>query len=1011
MESRPFCRAFAPLDPELLSFEGEEKQVSASGSHAVVTRQQISTITHVMVAGSIDESFSPAEVVEEANGALVVDLGRVERISSVGVRRWIELSSRLPRGASGFYLAHVPPVVMDQLNMVEGFAGVAQLLSVLAPYRCLACQRDRLLPVDLQDAAGPISQGLAPQQSCPVCSGPTELTESPLEFFDFPRRHPLGAIDPVVTRYLRAVGPRQSLELTAPLKIVEEDVTYFTLPSVLKPDLNTRRLTGGLEGRVAFDFAHVTSLDAAAVPKLLQVLETASETAEVFLGRVPHFVLGALGLSGSRIPGTLVTLWLPCECRTCGNKHQQRVPAASYLAQLRFGESGERPCVICGGVAEVGLFEVLLPVLSASLLSERPLDDLEALETRALSQYLLGIGVGENAARAVQEPTGSGFQSHRLQIIRRLGEGGMAEVFLARQLGARGFEKFLVVKKIRAQFAQSPEFVEMLFAEARANARLTHPNIVQTFDVGVVEGVAQILMEYVRGPDLKRVLKELRGRGIRLPIEHALRIVAEIANALHYSHTYVDPAGTPHPVVHRDVSPHNILISLDGAVKLSDFGIAKVEGEEVTRAGVIKGKISYLSPEAVTGRPLDGRNDVFALGVVLYELLTDTLPFRRDHEAATLNALVREPAPDPVELNPALPRDLADLVLRALVKDPAARIPSAAVMRDEIEALMAPHGWSSSPAQVAQFVSESLGGRLADFEPSGTAVSESASVVAASPLSASVPTSARPLPVPALRPLIPTPVESEGADSRRAMQEAPEPKTVAERSPWLPRQTSTTTLPPSAPTAVTPVMPPRRHPRGHGPPAEESRTTSALGELWADIGLAGLWRDRRGIFLGAATGFLGCLVVGTLLLGSASDAVDHLAPGERLYVSGLRMEPAEVELDPARAQVIATAAGGKLKRYSRVEGESTVDLRTLADASAVSSNPGGPGLLRVVSDPPNCSVQVGSKMVNGFTPLQTAIEAGRELQVTLFCPESSPVSRWVMAVPGQHVELLAKISD
>jgi hypothetical protein len=273
------------------------------------------------------------------------------------------------------------------------------------------------------------------------------------------------------------------------------------------------------------------------------------------------------------------------------------------------------------------------------------------------------------------------------------------------------------MKKILQQFAENPEFVDMLFAEARANARLTHPNVVQTFDVGVTEGVAYILMEYVRGPDLKRLINELRRKGLALPMEHALRIVAETSAGLHYAHSYVDPAGNAHPVVHRDVSPHNILISLDGAIKLSDFGIAKVQGEENTQAGVLKGKISYISPEAAAGRPLDGRNDVFALGVVLFELLTGQLPFKRDHDAATLNAIVREPAPVPSQLKPNIPQDVSDLILRALVKDPARRTPSAAALREEIEAVMAHHRLNSSPAAVAQFFKATLGERLAEFGP------------------------------------------------------------------------------------------------------------------------------------------------------------------------------------------------------------------------------------------------------------------------------------------------------
>ncbi len=410
-------------------------------------------------------------------------------------------------------------------------------------------------------------------------------------------------------------------------------------------------------------------------------------------------------------------MWLPCECRNCGHEHQQRALASEYLAKLRANASPERECPICGGTARLPSVPQLLPLLGRSALVDRPMDDIEALEPRALSQYLFGsTNVDPSANKGTTSDISSSIDN-KLQIIRRLGQGGMAEVFLAKQVGVKGFEKFVVMKKILPQFAENSEFVDMLFAEARANARLTHPNVVQTFDVGMSGGVAYILMEYVRGPDLKKLLNELRRKGVALPLEHALRIVAETAAGLHYAHSYVDPAGVPHPVVHRDVSPHNVLISLDGAIKLSDFGIAKVQGEENTQAGVLKGKISYISPEAAAGRPLDARNDVFALGVVLFELLTGQLPFKRDHDAATLNAIVREPAPIPSQLRPTIPQDVSDLILRALVKDPARRTPSAAAMREEIEAVMAHHRLNSSPAAVAQFFKVTLGERLAEFGP------------------------------------------------------------------------------------------------------------------------------------------------------------------------------------------------------------------------------------------------------------------------------------------------------
>ncbi|HZI06235.1 MAG TPA: protein kinase, partial [Archangium sp.] len=469
---------------------------------------------------------------------------------------------------------------------------------------------------------------------------------------------------------------------------------------------------------VAFDFSHVVRVEPEAVPKLEQVLTAASQGAKVVLCRVPSPVLAALARFTKPFTARIGTLWLPCECRNCGHEHQQRTLASEYLAKLRANASPERECPICGGTARLPSIPQLLPLLSRSSLVDQPLDDIEALEPRALSQYLFGAtNVDPSASKGTTSDISNSIGSAKLQIIRRLGQGGMAEVFLAKQVGVKGFEKFVVMKKVLPQFAESAEFVDMLFAEARANARLTHPNVVQTFDVGMSDGVAYILMEYIRGPDLKKLMNELRRKGMALPLEHALRIVAETAAGLHYAHSYVDPNGVPHPVVHRDVSPHNVLISLDGAIKLSDFGIAKVQGEENTQAGVLKGKISYISPEAASGRGLDARNDVFALGVVLFELLTGTLPFKRDHDAATLNAIVREPAPVPSQLKPTIPQDVSDLILRALVKDPARRTPSAAVMREELEAVMAHHRLNSSPAAVAQFFKTMLGDRLAEFGP------------------------------------------------------------------------------------------------------------------------------------------------------------------------------------------------------------------------------------------------------------------------------------------------------
>jgi eukaryotic-like serine/threonine-protein kinase len=693
--------------------------VESQTSNASITSVRVGSLTHVRVAGVIDETFPLSPASKGLQGLVVVDLGLVERISSFGVRRWIEFAGHPPQGVSGLYVVNAPPVVVDQLNMVEGFAGIARVLSLLAPYSCRFCKEDRLRLVRLVEEAKTLEQGGAPPHHCPVCAQPLEFADEPTEFFDFARRQQFSAVDPAVLRYLKASTPTEPSELSSHLKIIQDDITFITLASTLKGDLNVRRLASGLEGRVAFDCCHVSTVEPEALPRIEQVLEVASQGAQVVLCRVPPPLLSVLAKSSKALPAKLATLWLPCDCRNCGQVTHQRVQTSEYLEVLRAKGTMDRVCPVCGGNARAPALAQFQGLLARTPLTDKPLDDIEALEQRALSQYLFGATNSDPNARSTNtSPTDVHNNSARLQIIRRLGQGGMAEVFLAKQQGVKGFEKFVVMKKILAQFAENPEFVDMLFAEARANARLTHPNVVQTFDVGVTDGVAYILMEYVRGPDLKRLLTELRRKGMALPLEHALRIVAEVAAGLHYAHSYVDPSGTAHPVVHRDVSPHNVLVSLDGAIKLSDFGIAKVQGEEHTQAGVIKGKISYLSPEAASGRPLDWRNDVFALGVVLFELLTGQLPFRRDHDAATLAAIVREPAPVPSQLKPHIPQDVSDLILRALVKDPARRTPSAAAMREEIEAVIAHHRLSSSPASVAQFFKEALGDRLAEYAPS-----------------------------------------------------------------------------------------------------------------------------------------------------------------------------------------------------------------------------------------------------------------------------------------------------
>ncbi|MDQ3262066.1 MAG: serine/threonine protein kinase, partial [Myxococcota bacterium] len=756
----------------------------------MVNRLLGGSVTHLRVAGVIDETFDPSLFSADLRGHVLLDVGSVERLSSFGVRKWMEFTRQVPVSVTKLYLMHLPPFFVDQLNMVDGFAGVADVVSLLAPYTCTHCGEDRVRIVDLREDRETIASGSAPEHSCPVCTRPLQFADQPGEFFDYARQISPAPLDPAVERYLSLMRPTTPLLTTGNVKVVEGDITFLMLPAELTADLNVRRLGGGLEGRVLYDFSAVRKVDPAAAPKMKQLLEAASATATVMLWRVPPAALETL----SRMPlgnWTIGSLYLPGECCNCGQKMPQRVTLSRFVEVLDAGEELLLDCPICGGLSllpKLRDFMEFLRAVSTSDEGGRGFDDFTQIESRALSQYFnqstsRGSASGSNGSGGI---TPQGSSANKFQIIRRLGQGGMAEVFLAKQEGMQGFEKYVVIKKVLENFANSPEFVQMLFAEARANARLNHPNVVQTYDVGMLNGSAYIAMEYVRGPDVKRVLHALRKEKRMMPVEIALRIVADTAAGLHYAHSYVDPAGTPHPMVHRDVSPHNILVSLDGVIKLSDFGIAKVagEGDDSTRAGTFKGKIHYVSPEAVALQPLDGRNDVFGLGVTLFEMLTGRLPFKRDSEAASLHAIVYDAAPDPASFNPQIPPEVSQVVLRALEKDQNRRTPTAARMRDEIDAVMAKLGMTATSAlSVAQYIQ----GLFAEFgNSSGSLSSPGASFggnsVASSP-GPSLPAVNRPKPGTGSRPTGPAPVPPRAASPAAP---PPVPRPAVARPPPLP---------------------------------------------------------------------------------------------------------------------------------------------------------------------------------------------------------------------------------
>lgn len=266
----------------------------------------------------------------------------------------------------------------------------------------------------------------------------------------------------------------------------------------------------------------------------------------------------------------------------------------------------------------------------------------------------------------------------------------MASIHLASTVGPGGFAKPCVIKRIRTEYSSSASFREMLVREAKVAALLNHPNIVQVFDFGEVDGEYYLTMEYVEGLPLHRLISREWRAGRRLPVGVALSIIIETARALEYLAAGLNVDGQFTRLVHRDVSPSNILVATTGSVKLTDFGIVKVlEASSATVAGVIKGKYAYMSPEQLQSRPLDARSDLFSLGVTLFETLTSKRLFRRPDVASTIAAVLGAKVPRPSSMSPQIPPEVDAIVARALAKDPDVRYPNPTAFIDDLERALA----------------------------------------------------------------------------------------------------------------------------------------------------------------------------------------------------------------------------------------------------------------------------------------------------------------------------------
>ena len=327
-----------------------------------------------------------------------------------------------------------------------------------------------------------------------------------------------------------------------------------------------------------------------------------------------------------------------------------------------------------------------------------------------------GFEVGELVAAKLLDISASGRQRiDRYELIGEIASGGMATVFLARLTGLGGFQRFVALKRLHPHLASEKDFVRMFLDEARLAAGIHHPNVVPILEVGAGRVGYYLVMEYIEGETLARLLARAASVNTKLPVPISIRIGVDMLLGLHAAHELKDESGAPTNLVHRDVSPQNVLVGADGISRITDFGVARAASRlGDTRAGQLKGKIAYMAPEQASGvEELDRRADVFAAGIVIWEALAQRRLFKAQNEAATLSRVMNEPVPNLSAIASDVPDPVTAVISRALQRHPDRRFASCAEFADALEAAASRYRLLASSRELAGYVAEVIGDEIA----------------------------------------------------------------------------------------------------------------------------------------------------------------------------------------------------------------------------------------------------------------------------------------------------------
>lgn len=640
----------------------------------------------------IDETFDADDLVAGATGVLVIDLDGVQRITSFGIRAWVNALKRL---RTDYYcLINCQPNLVSQLNLVTGFAVQGEVVSFHAPFFCPECDDSTSMVLDLRrpEHRQAVASLELPEVECPSCGSACEFDDMPDVYFQYFRAASLPN-PPVLANAM--IDGRETGQSFVIEKQIEGSITALWMSGTLDKPGYFRRLADGLQGDVVIVTANIEEVTAQGIKALSSFLHAPDMT--LYLARVPPCLSLALALArpgtfggtlGGKLDGRphsklgaarVVSVMLPFYCAHCDRTVAIEVPAGSLMDESK-AASFEGYCPDCSHKAHPRVPADLFSAVHDLPLCPTPPQVREYLIARPNSptpETRPGIDTtGEN-------PLG------KYRIQKFLGSGGMGEVFLARHLGPAGFEKPVVVKRIRADLLADSKAVDLFLQEARLSARLSHPNLVQIFDFGQVEDGYFLTMEYVDGPDLQTVLATCQAVHVDIPIELCCRILSDLCKGLHAAHHYRDESGQVRPIVHRDVTPGNVLISSEGVVKLTDFGIAKSEiSSHETQPGLLKGTVRFIAPELLTSPKLSSSRptiDIYGAGVLLYECLTGHPLFEGEGWANTLKAVLEQPVPRLSQRRIGISPHLERTFQRAVERNPNKRYQDILDLQSDLE--------------------------------------------------------------------------------------------------------------------------------------------------------------------------------------------------------------------------------------------------------------------------------------------------------------------------------------